>query len=364
MHIEKTFHNDYYIATYTTSDTHEGMRLDNFALLYYPQISREQIKKKIKAKELIITNRHTANKPSTRLQSGDIIQITIHRTAHEDEYWNGKKLQLEKPIILFEDSNIIIISKPPFMATHPTGRHLFYCATVYFESRDKKTIHSVHRLDRETSGILILAKNPQTAQSITLHFEHSKVKKCYFFIAHRARPEEKINNDFSCNLRLGQTGEDLRSRVCVTAFPSDSPLGKHANTRFKILYHNTKYVLGLAFPRTGRQHQIRVHAAESGFPLLGDKIYHGGYEMFQHFKDGIATREEHEQMQLPRHALHATAISFPYEQSRKNIIAPIPYDLSSWIQLNIFSTKTEQQKFEQQLKDVIHEWFNELTTSK
>lgn len=357
MQIKKIFHTDHYIATYTTDETHEGMRLDAFALLFYPLISREKIKKKIKAKELLITNRKVANKPSSKIKEGDIVQVTIYRSIHEDEYWNGEKVELEeKPEIVYEDQDLIAMSKPPFMSTHPTGRHLFYCATVYFESRDEKTIHSVHRLDRETSGILLLARNPKTAQKVTLQFEQNRVKKCYFFIAHNQA--NNTDDTFECHLRLGQEGRDLRSRVCVNAYPQQSTQGKHASTDFKILYRDTKYVLGLAFPLTGRQHQIRAHAQQSGYPLVGDKIYHGGYEMFQHFKDGIATPEEHQLMQIPRHALHAIAITLPYNNQRLSLQTPFPHDLKEWIIQNIPKSINEiETLFSQEIK----QWFQSFS---
>lgn len=330
MQIKKQFHSDHYIASYIADEIHTDMRLDNFALLFYPQLSREKIKKKIKDKELLITSRNASNKASSKIKEGDTIQITIHKTIHEDEYWNGEKLTLEEhPEIIHEDENLIAISKPAFMATHPTGKHLFFCATVYFESRDQKTIHSIHRLDRETSGILLLARNPKTAQELTKYFENGQVKKCYFFIAHNHASNNTTS--FYSDLRLGSEGEDLRARVVTEAFPANSTHGKHAHTEFKILASNTDYVIGLAFPKTGRQHQIRVHAAESGYPLLGDKLYHGGYEMFQHFKDGVATSDEYSYMQIPRHALHAIAIKTILNKTPIQFTTNIPQDLKKWI---------------------------------
>lgn len=355
MQIKKVFNSNYYIASYIADEMHDGMRLDSFAVKFYPQLSREKIKKKIKAKELLITNRSTSNKPSSKLQEGDTIQITITKTVHEDEYWHGEKIVLqEHPEVIYEDDNLIAISKPAFMATHPTGKHLFYCATVYFESRDQKTMHSVHRLDRETSGLLLLAKNPKTAQELTYAFEHTQVKKCYFFIAHNNDPDKK--QIFSSSLRLGSIGDNLKARVCTQAFPENSDLGKRAYTNFKILHTNSKYVIGLAFPQTGRQHQIRVHAQESGYPLLGDKLYHGGYEMFQHFKDGVAVKEEFDKMQIPRHALHAIGIHTPYK-NKPEIISTIPKDLKEWILSNI---SIEVSKLEEQIKTEIQHYFKQI----
>ena len=86
-----------------------------------------------------------------------------------------KKLVLPvRPKIIFEDDRLIVISKPPFMSVHPTGRHLFNCATVYFESLLNQTIHPVHRLDRETSGVLLLAKNSSVAKLLGNFLRHKE----------------------------------------------------------------------------------------------------------------------------------------------------------------------------------------------
>ena len=117
-------------------------------------------------------------------------------------------------------------------------------------------------------------------------------------------------------------------RVCVNAYPQDSALGKEAETFFHIVREGPDYVMGLAFPRTGRQHQIRVHARVNGFPLVGDKLYCGSYPMFQRFKDLKATAEDHSLMQIPRQALHAAALRLP---GFKSFSGPLPQDLGNWI---------------------------------
>ncbi len=281
-----------------------------------------------------ILNRQSSGRASTKVHSTDQVLLVIKKTIHEDEYWNNELVDFqETPEIIFEDDNLLIISKPPFMSTHPAGRHLFYCATVFFENIYNKTIHSIHRLDRETSGLLLLGKDSNTSQKLASQFESSLVKKCYFFIS-KLKFCTPISEEFTANERLDSPYEKDQ-RVIVEAYPENSTAGKSAQTHFKIIEQIDNYVFGLAFPQSGRQHQIRVHAATHNLPLLGDKLYCGSYELFQRFKDNVATAEDHALMEIPRQALHAIAIKINYKGENKIFITPIPEDLKSWAYENL-----------------------------
>ena len=329
----KKFTDTSFEVGYEVHSPQDGMRLDQFLQKYFPSFSREQIKEKIKNGEVIIKNRKGKHKPNTKVYEKEQVIAFVHKTSHEDEWWRGEKIQLEKLTTEYEDDELFAITKPPYMSTHPTGKHLFNCATVYLEAITNKTVHSIHRLDRETSGILLLAKHPQAAQTYTQCFENNQVSKCYFFIG--VQKNEKITADeFTASERLDTGGEGLK-RVVIGHYPQDSSEGKVAQTHFEILHREQQYVIGLAFPVTGRQHQIRVHALAHGMPLLGDKIYYGSYEMFQRFKDHYATEEDHDFMQLTRHALHATAINIPFHGQRKTFSSPLPKDLMEWIKKNL-----------------------------
>lgn len=351
--LEKTFSANIYKATYLVDEDQAGMRLDQFIQIYLPSFSREVVKKKIVAGEVQIVGRPGKMRPNSPLHFKNKVILSIIKDEHEDEYWMGKKIELDLvPEIIFEDSDLIVISKPPFMSTHPTGRHIFNCATVYFESLYKKTIHSVHRLDRETSGILLMAKNPRAANELTEQFEKVAVKKCYFFIARSTAPYTG-RCEFSENARLGNVHEG-RKRVLISSFPSDSVQGKRATTDYKILLRRGNYTLGLAFPHTGRQHQIRVHALINGLPLLGDKLYLGGYTLFQRFKDFIATDDDCQQMEIPSHALHALAIEIPYRGEKRTYISEFPTYIKDWMSKNI---KGDQHILWNECRGIINEYF-------
>ena len=327
--LNKCFEPSAYKARYLVDKEQSGMRLDRFLQLYLKEFSREAIKEKIKNGDVLIENRQGIPKSASKISHKEIIQMTIHETKHEDEYWNGTKIDLcKKPEILFEDEHLIVITKPPFMSVHPTGRHLFNCATVYFESLLGHTIYPIHRLDRETSGILLLAKTSPVTTLLGNFFETGRVLKCYFFIASVQKNFIK-ENTFTANERLEQMiGPE---KIRMTSHPTYSNLGKHACTKFIILTQNQTHAIGLAFPQTGRQHQIRVHAKVHGIPLLGDKLYLGGFSTFQRFKDIKATTKDHQLMEMSRQALHAIALKINYPK-KDFFRCPIPDDLIKWIQ--------------------------------
>jgi 23S rRNA pseudouridine1911/1915/1917 synthase len=330
--IEKSFTTEKYVVTHPVQIEQDGWRLDQFVQKCMPTLSRQFHKKKIERGEVVISGRKPPHKPSVKVHHGEKVTITTHNDGMiEEEYWYGKPVEREpNPAVVFEDQDLIVLNKPPYMITHPAGKNLFYCATVYFETMYKHTIHSIHRLDRETSGILLLAKNPKTAQKVSQLFEDDKVRKCYFLIAHRSSNATPF--PFTAKERMDREEGNI-PQAMMSFFPEDSLLGKDSETHFELLFEKDNYILALAFPLTGRQHQIRVHAACHGYPLLGDKLYNGDPGVFMRFKDFVATDEDHEKMQIPRQALHAVALKFTYPKEEFNhFIAPLPLDLSKWLE--------------------------------
>ncbi|MBP9681997.1 MAG: RluA family pseudouridine synthase [Bacteriovorax sp.] len=352
--LNKSYRADMFEVRHLVDEEHEGIRLDQFLQLYLDSFSRESIKKKIKEKEITIVSRPGTHKPSSILHHKDEVVIRFFKSIYEDEYWRGEKLTLQTaPDIVFEDDDLIVISKPAFMSTHPAGRHVFNCATVFFEMLYEKTIHSLHRIDRETSGILMLGKNPKMANEMMLHFEKDDVKKCYLFIS-KANSHYKGQTQFVANERMGSPDEGLK-RVYVESYPEHSLEGKQARTYFTILEQVNDYVIGLASPETGRQHQIRVHALAHGIPLIGDKLYLGSYEMFQRFKDQVAGPEDHDLMELPRHALHAIALRIPYKKEKEKLfLTKIPQDLKEWIQKK---TPLDINELERKISQAVNRYY-------
>jgi RluA family pseudouridine synthase len=352
--LEKSFSPEKYTAMYSVDEKFDGLRLDQFIKEYLPSFSREVIKRKIKSLDVCIIGRPSPHRPSSKVYYQEKVEVKIVKTNHEDELWRGNKLKLETaPKVVFENDLMTVVGKPAFMSTHPTGKHLFNCVTVFLESELKRKTYSVHRLDRETSGLLIQGKTPESSRVLTDFFEQSRVKKAYFFIS-KIKSKEAKKNEFTARERLDSTNEGLK-RVYIDWHPFDSTLGKSAETKFKILFKNETYALGLAFPKTGRQHQIRVHAMVHGYPLLGDKLYLGSFKMFQRFKDGFATTEDHDLMEIPRHALHAVGLKIPNLKDVPFLYCPLPSDLEDWIKTNLPMHPTDLDKL---VKKELHEAFS------
>jgi RluA family pseudouridine synthase len=345
---KKSFTSKRYLVSHPVRPEDEGLRLDSFVHLHMPTLSREFLKQKIIQGDVSISGRTSPHKPSVKVHAGEEVSIVTYFSPFlEDEHWYGKPIELiENPVTIFEDEDLIVCMKPPFMITHPAGKHLFYCATVFYGSLLNKVMHSIHRLDRETSGLLLLGKNPQVSQKISSQFEHDQVRKCYFLIAKKT-PQSKPF-PFTAHESMDRDETKIpRGKMWV------NPHGKEAETHFELLKDLGDYVLVLAFPMTGRQHQIRLHAAHHGYPLLGDKMYGEDSGIFIRFKDGNPTVNDHEYLEIPRQALHALAIKLNYPEEVKKVFrAPLPKDLNDWLQKKFPQVFQElNQLIENKLKD-------------
>jgi len=330
--LERTYSKDSYEAKYTIHEDHHNFRLDQFLKLHFESFSREQVKSKIAKGDIEIPQKKQRLKASTKVKSGETVVIKTYACDEAQEYWRGSLIEREKSLeVIYDHEDYSVINKPAFMSTHPTGKHLFYCATVYLENQFKHKFYSVHRLDRETSGVMVLSKSSQSSQMITPLFENRQVKKTYFLIG--VKKKSNYNFPFTAKERLGLK-ENFIPNMFMHCFDESSKEGKVASTHFKLIWQNKDYLIALAFPETGRQHQIRSHAAHHGFPLLGDKIYNGDPYIFTRFKDGFSTEEDLSKMQLPRHALHAIKLELP-SPIQKNFTSNIPHDLMAWIEENL-----------------------------
>jgi len=241
----------------------EDIRLDQFLKKTYPSFSREYIKNLIKENCIYVNG--SIKKPSYRIKVNDLVEINLK----EPEPLNLKpeKLNIE---IVYEDNDIIVVNKPQGMLTHPVGNKkegTLVNALLYY-SKNLSGIGGVlrpgiiHRLDKDTSGLILVAKNDFSHKILSNDLKERKIKRIYYAVVKGVVKEDKGIIEIPLT-------KNFRSKKFVK--PSFS--GREAVTEFKVLKRFKNYTLLEVSLRTGRTHQIRVHLSYIGYPVVGDKIY-------------------------------------------------------------------------------------------
>ncbi len=237
--------------------------------------------------------------------------------------------------IIHEDEDLLIVNKPAGLVCHPTKgdeySSLISRARLYLKAA--ATPHLVHRLDRETSGVVLFAKNPEVARELGKIWETRTVTKEYLAIVHGHVHEDQ-------GLIDAPLGRDETSRVaikdCVRADGAPAQTEFRAEKRFSRLASQVstgegqginepgqlfthypspitnQYSLLHLRPRTGRKHQIRIHLAHLGHPIVGDKIYGGDEDLYLALVENRLTDEQKARLILPHHALHAASLEFEW----------------------------------------------------
>lgn len=236
--------------------------------------------------------------------------------------------------VVAEDSAWIVIDKPPLLQVHPSKpsdeatmwhllRHL-----LAFELANGGQVSIINRLDRETSGLVLIAKTKAAARHFCMLMERGRIAKEYAAIVW-GWPDQ---DEFTIDAPLLRQGDRRTSRIylkqCV------HPDGASARTRFRVLQRFTRgtggrFALVRAFPETGRMHQIRVHLAHAGHAVVGDKIYGPSEEHYLTFIETGWTPDLERSLLLRRHALHSAVMEIPTEAMRWE--APLPADMQEWV---------------------------------
>lgn len=237
--------------------------------------------------------------------------------------------------VVDESADWIVVDKPAPLIVHPANRkpeptllggveHL-----LAYEIENGACPAIVNRLDRDTSGLVIVAKHTAAARELGMIFERREVGKEYLAIVN-GWPEA---DDWECCEPIIRAGEIGPSSIWVRQIVH--PAGRGCRTRFRVERRferrEGKFALVRCFPETGRMHQLRVHLAHAGHPIVGDKLYSvDGAEYIQWVKDGW-TPELQGRLLLPRHALHATRLSLPWRELRIEWQCGLPPDLADFI---------------------------------
>jgi len=287
-----------------------GERLDKALKAALPDMSRAQLQRLIK-EELVLVNGRVA-KSSLKLEGDEQVVVTLPPPVETG------LVPWDTPLdIRYEDDDILVINKPAGMVVHPSAGHeqftlvnavLAYCPILPVIGSEKRP-GIVHRLDKDTTGLIVVAKNEIALRMMQAQFKKRTIGKIYLALAvgHLQPPNALID---------APIGRDPRNRKRMNVIPPGSSASLHARsaqTRYKTLVAFDEYTLVECTLLTGRTHQIRVHLAYAGFPIAGDTIY--GYRK--------------RQLGLKRHFLHATEITFkrPSDQQEMTIRAELPSDL-------------------------------------
>lgn len=317
-----------------------GLRLDHFLKAQIPRLSRTKIQ------EVVLTQLRrdppdaSASPTPAPAPESTARPLRSNTTvlAHE-RYTISRPARREPPCprtfgILHEDEDVLVIDKPAGLPVHASAKFYFNTLTRVMDERfPGLDLQICHRLDRETSGILVVAKGRGTSAIVKKAFAQKRVSKTYLAVVHGDPPWPSLDAgdealpDFRIDAPIRVAGVNDPTPLTGVRMLT-GPGGLPSLTLVRVVLRRPPYSLLRCQPVSGRQHQIRVHLADAGYPIVGDKLYAHGDAVFMAFCDRGITPELAARFVLPRHALHAASITFPHPRGQPlTVHAPLPADL-------------------------------------
>jgi 23S rRNA pseudouridine1911/1915/1917 synthase len=296
----------------------DGQRLDQYLVAQFSDFSRSLLKRAIDAGT--ITANGSAVKASYRVRNGDLLRIWLPTPRY------GLPVPEEIPLdILYEDEVLAVINKPADMVVHPArgnwsgtlANALSFHFSELSQAGGEYRPGMVHRLDRDTSGVILIAKEEQTHSALGMQFEHRRVFKEYLAIT-----QGVIDRDSDyIEAKITRHKHD-RVKMAVTD-DEDDELAKDACTYYEVAERFRGYTFVRMQPRTGRTHQIRVHLASIECPVLADKAYSGRDKLLL---SDLTPGADPDDLLMPRQALHAHRLRFQHPKTQQWIeaVAPLP----------------------------------------
>jgi 23S rRNA pseudouridine1911/1915/1917 synthase len=293
----------------------DAWRLDQYLVQFLAEeeVSRSRIQKLI-AEGLVLVD-GKPSKPAARLSGGEQLSVTLPA---------GIELKIEAeniPLdVVFEDEHLIVVNKPAGMVTHPgagvqagtlVNALLFHCGSSLSGISGVLRPGIVHRLDKDTSGLLVVAKTDRSHHWLAEAIEHRRVKRQYLAVLEGipAVPAATIDKP------IGRHKTDRKKMAVVEG-------GRRAVTHYQVIREGSKWCLAEVNLETGRTHQIRVHMASIGTPVVGDIVYN---------RRSTGSEQSRRKLGLAGHALHAQRLSFthPVTGRQMQLEAPLPADLKN-----------------------------------
>jgi len=322
---EKKF--DTYHLTVPENDT-SGIRLDKYLAIQIDDTSRTKIQKAIK--EGYVTVNDKSEKSSYNIETGDVIDVNV--PIPQPPTAEAQDIPLD---IIYEDDDLLIVNKSADMVVHPAPGHRsgtlvngLMWHTDELSDPDSEMIRPgiVHRLDKDTSGLLVVAKNDQTHRQLADYFKMKDIERTYWAIVW-GTPDEKEGTI------TGNIGRSPRDRKKMTVRPDGK--GKEAVTHYKVLEYFDHLTLLELKLETGRTHQIRVHLANNNLWVFGDQKYGGDSVRY-----GANTGSRRQMFtnlfkSLQRQCLHAKTLGFEHPATGKNVQfdSPLPNDFEQVLEM-------------------------------
>lgn len=290
------------------TEKYSGQRLDNFLIRELKGVPRARIYRLVRRGEVRINKKRA--KPDSRLAVGDKVRIpplVMEQPGALPQPSPGL-IKVLQQCVLYEDADLLVLNKPAGLAVHlGSGIRLGLIEAVRQMQADWREAELAHRLDRDTSGALVICKNMIALRELQAQFKAKTINKRYHALVQGSWPDELLEIDAPLQRVLGGSGE---------RFVRVSKEGKPSTTAFAVLERFTGVTLLEARPQTGRTHQIRVHCQYAGHPILGDEKYA--------LKPGAAARNP--QAEAKYLCLHAAEITFKRPGSGASLTVQAPWD--------------------------------------
>jgi 23S rRNA pseudouridine1911/1915/1917 synthase len=292
----------------------EGWRLDHFLKRRIGRLSRTRIQDIIATQVTLADGRRPRS--SAAVRAGQIIRLDRPAPVEPEV---PRRFE-----VLFEDDEVLALDKPAGLPIHPTAKFWRNTLTAVLRERyPGQRLQVAHRIDRETSGVLLVARTPRAASWLKRAFARRAVEKTYLALVKGRPPDQGV---IDRPIKLLDTPTHLMM--------GPAPDGLTAVTRYRVLRRFAEHALCEVHPETGRQHQIRVHLAAIGYPIVGDKLYGAGEPLFMRACDeGMSPELLAAFDGLARHALHAHRVTFPHPATHADtsVESPLPSDLTDYI---------------------------------